>query len=91
MDRIMISVAIGAILVFGTGIVVGIIAMVAMAVRREDKRHTLTGEPPDAMARGARRLAGVGLRDIYAPGEDQAPPGPGRRDVLPPDDYQAWR
>jgi hypothetical protein len=64
MDRIMISVAIAMALVFGTGIIAGITLMVALAVRREDRRGTLTGEPPDAVARGVRRLAGVGLRDI---------------------------
>jgi hypothetical protein len=67
MDRIMLAVAIGMILVFGTGFLAGIIAMVAMAVRREDRGHSLTGEPPGAAARGVRRLVGVGLRDISAP------------------------
>src|SRR5690349_2409314 len=69
MDRIMLAVAIGMILVFGTGFLAGIIAMVAMAVRREDRGHSLTGEPPGAAARGVRRLVGVGLRDIAAPGD----------------------
>lgn len=64
MDRIMVAVAIGMALVFGTGIMVGVIAMVSMAIRREDKRGSLTGEPPGGLARGARRLNGVGLRDI---------------------------
>jgi hypothetical protein len=67
MDRIMVAVAIGAGLVFGTGVLIGILAMIAMAVRKEDKLHTLTSEPPNAMARGVRRLAGVGLRDISPP------------------------
>jgi hypothetical protein len=64
MDRIMVAVAIGMALVFGTGIMVGVIAMVSMAIRREDKRGSLTGEAPDVVARGARRLNGVGLRDV---------------------------
>ncbi len=64
MDRIMIAVAIATALVFGTGIIAGVIVMIAMAVRREDRRSTLTGPPPDAAARGVRRLTGVGLRDI---------------------------
>ena len=63
-DRIMVAVAIGMALVFGTGILVGVIAMVSMAIRREDKRGSLTGEAPGVLARGARRLNGVGLRDI---------------------------
>ena len=64
MDRIMVAVAIGMALVFGTGVLVGVIAMVAMAIRREDKLGTLTRQPPDILARGARRLNGLGLRDI---------------------------
>jgi hypothetical protein len=36
----------------------------AMAARREDHLGTLTRQPPDAAARGARRLYGLGLRDI---------------------------
>ena len=72
MDRIVVAVAIGMGLVFGTGIMVGIVAMIAMAVRREDRRYTLTGRAPDAAARGVRRLAGVGLRDIIPPDDGQA-------------------
>lgn len=64
MDRIMVAVAIGMGLVFGSGVMLGIIAMIAVAVRREDKRYTLTRQPPDVAARGVRRLVGVGLRDI---------------------------
>lgn len=63
-DRIMVAVAIGMALVFGTGFLVGVIAMVSMSIRREDRRGSLTQRPPDVAARGARRLNGVGLRDI---------------------------
>jgi hypothetical protein len=64
MDRIMVAVAIGMALVFATGVIIGVIAMVSMASRREDRLGTLTGQSPDVIARGARRLNGVGLRDI---------------------------
>ena len=64
MDRITVVVAIGMGLVFGTGVIVGVIAMVAMAIRREDRRGSLTQPPPDVLARGARRLNGVGLRNV---------------------------
>jgi len=74
MDRILVAVAIGMGLVFGTGMMVGVVAMMlAMAVRREDRRYTLTGNAPDAAARGVRRLAGVGLRDIISPDDGQVP------------------
>jgi hypothetical protein len=71
MDRIVVAVAIGMGLVFGTGLMVGIVAMIAMTVRREDRRYTLTGHAPDVPARGVRRLAGVGLRDIISPDDGQ--------------------
>ena len=64
MDRIMIAVAIGMALVFSIGVVIGVIAMVSMASNREDRLGTLTRRAPGALARGARRLNGVGLRDI---------------------------
>jgi hypothetical protein len=73
MDRILVAVAIGMGLVFGTGMMVGVVAMIAMAVRREDRRYTLTGDAPDVAARGVRRLAGVGLRDIIPPTDGQVP------------------
>jgi hypothetical protein len=79
MDRIMLAVAIGMILVFGTGFLGGIIVMVAVAVRREDKSHSLTGEPPGAAARGVRRLVGVGLRDISSPDDHESPDDQERR------------
>jgi hypothetical protein len=67
MTNIVVAVGIGMGLVFAIGVLAGITVMVAMAVRREDKHYTLTGEPPDVTARGVRRLVGVGLRDIVWP------------------------
>jgi hypothetical protein len=40
------------------------LAVVAFAVRREDRRFTLVGDAPDMLSRGARRLNGVGRRDL---------------------------
>jgi hypothetical protein len=68
-DPIVVAVLIGAGLVFGTGVVIGVIVMVAMAVRREDRQSSLTRQPPDVAARGVRRLTGVGRRDITPPDE----------------------
>ena len=62
MGPMVVVVAIG--LSLGTGLVVGIIAVVAMAVRREDRQYSLTRQAPGVAARGVRRLTGVGLRDV---------------------------
>ena len=40
------------------------LGVVAVAVRREDRRFTLVGDAPDMLSRGARRLNGVGRRDL---------------------------
>jgi hypothetical protein len=46
------------------GVVVSVvIAGIAIAVRREDRRYTLVGVAPDRMSSGARWLNGVGSRD----------------------------
>ncbi len=67
MEHIVVAVGIGMALAFGAGVVLGIMMMVSMAVRREDRRYTLTGPPPDVVARGVRRLTRLGLRDIIPP------------------------
>lgn len=64
MDRIMVTAAIGMGLVFVTGIMVGIVLIMAMAIRTEDRRKTLTQEPPGAAARAVRKLNRVGVRNI---------------------------
>lgn len=61
-NPMVVVVAIG--LSLGTGLVIGIIAIVAMAVRREDRQYSLTRQAPGVAARGVRRLTGVGLRDV---------------------------
>ena len=63
-DRIMVAVAIGTALVFAFGVLLGFLVTISMASKREDRLGTLTRQPPDVAARGARRLYGLGLRDI---------------------------
>lgn len=63
-DRIMVAVAIGMGLVFALGVLLGFLVTISRASNREDRQGTLTRQPPDAAARGARRLFGLGLRDI---------------------------
>ena len=55
LEAIMAGVVVAvAIAVFLGGIVVGIIAVVAVAVRREDRRYTLAGEAPGRVVRSAK-------------------------------------
>jgi hypothetical protein len=46
--------------VFLGGVTLGVVAMVAVAVRREDRLYSLSGAAPSAAARGARRLTRFG-------------------------------
>jgi len=62
----MAGVVIAAASVFLFGIVLGVIAVVAVAVRREDRRYTLAVEAPDRMSRNTRRLTGLARRDLDA-------------------------
>jgi hypothetical protein len=62
----MAGVVIAAAAVFVFGIVLGAIVVVAVAVRREDRRYTLAVEAPDRMSRNTRRLTGLARRDLDA-------------------------
>jgi hypothetical protein len=42
------------------GVTLGVVAMVAIAVKREDRRFSLSGVAPGAAARGARFLTRFG-------------------------------
>jgi hypothetical protein len=44
------------------GVVVGVIAVVSLGIRREEREFTLTSDSPDRMVRGARRLTGLYTR-----------------------------
>jgi len=58
---------IAVVALFLAGVVIGVVAVAALGVRREDRRKSLTGgEAPGRLARSARRLNGVGLRDLDA-------------------------
>jgi hypothetical protein len=54
------SVAYLILAVFLGGVAIGVVAMVAVAVRKEDRRYSLSGAAPGAAARGARWLTGFG-------------------------------
>jgi hypothetical protein len=54
------------IALFLGGVVVGVMAVVALAVHREDRAYTLLGNAPSRMSKSARRLNGLGRRDLDA-------------------------
>jgi hypothetical protein len=55
------------IAMFLGGVVTGVIVVVALAVRREDRQYSLfLGEAPDRLSKSARMLNGVGRRDLDA-------------------------
>jgi hypothetical protein len=66
LEAIMAGVVVVAVSVFIAGLVVGVIAVIAIAVRREDRRYTLAVDAPDRLSRTTRRLTGVGRRDLDA-------------------------
>jgi hypothetical protein len=57
-------IAAASIAFFLGGVVIGVIAVVALAVRREERRFTLVHEAPDRLSRSTRWLNGVGRRDL---------------------------
>lgn len=59
----MASVVIAAVALFLGGIVIGIVAVAVLGARRDS---LTSGEVPGRMARSARRLNGVGIRDLDA-------------------------
>jgi hypothetical protein len=61
----LIALAVG---VFAAGIVAGVIAVVTVAIRREERNLTLTSGPTDTVTRAGRWLNGVGVRTPPMPG-----------------------
>ena len=62
----MASVVVVIVALFIAGVVIGVTAVIAIAVRREDRRYTLAVDAPDRLSRTTRRLTGVGRRDLDA-------------------------
>lgn len=55
-----------AVAAFLAATLVVVLTAVAVAVRREDRRYSLAGDAPDRLSRNARRLNGVGRRNVDA-------------------------
>jgi hypothetical protein len=58
------AVAVVILIFFASGVIVAVVVLSAWAIRREDRRLTLTGRAPDRLSSGVRRLMGVGLRNV---------------------------
>ena len=54
------------IALFLAGVVVGVITVIAVAVRREDRACSLVEDAPNRMSKSARRLNGLGRRGLDA-------------------------
>jgi hypothetical protein len=48
----------------GGGIVTGVLVIIALAVRKQDRQYSLTRPATGMAARSVRRLTGVGMRDV---------------------------
>ena len=46
------------------GFMVAVLGVLAVAIRREERRHTLAVEAPDRLSRSARRLTGMSRRGV---------------------------
>ena len=55
-------IALAALGLFAAGVTAGIIGVVSVAIRREEKNLTLISEPPDHVTRAGRWLNGVFVR-----------------------------
>jgi hypothetical protein len=67
LEAIMAGIGITVIIaLFLGGVVTGVIVVVALAVRREDRSYSLAGDAPSRLSRSARRLNGFGRRDLDA-------------------------
>jgi hypothetical protein len=53
-----------AVALFLVGVAIGVLAAVAVAVRREDRRYPLTGEAPGQLTKYARYLNGLVRPDL---------------------------
>ena len=67
-----------AIALVAAGAVIGVLAVVALGIRREDRRGGFPARPRGWLARSARRVTGVGTR-----GAELAAQPSRRQDILP--------
>jgi len=61
------AVVVMGVVVFLAGMLVGVIAALAMGIGRADHRYPLTGEASGRLGTITRRLNGLGHRDLHIP------------------------
>jgi hypothetical protein len=59
-------VAVAALTAFVLGAILTVLVVAAWAIRREDRKLTLTSKAPNRLLSGVRRVMGVGQRDVDA-------------------------
>jgi hypothetical protein len=64
-----------ALMIFVTGAVAGVIALVSLGIRREERDFTLTRRAPGQLTQGTRRVTGLWVRQpaddsVWATRED---------------------
>jgi len=59
-------IAVAALAAFVLGAIMTVLVVAAWAIRREDKKLTLTSNAPNRLLSGVRRVMGVGRRDVDA-------------------------
>lgn len=59
MSGIEVEATIGIVIVLVTGVFAGLLVVVAIAYRTEDRRGSIFGPAPNALCQGVRRLTGV--------------------------------
>ena len=62
MSVLEVAAAMGILFALGMGIVIGIVVIVSIASRREERLFSLWDKAPDATCQGSRRLLGVWVR-----------------------------
>jgi hypothetical protein len=65
-------IALAAIGLFAAGVIAGIVGVVSVAIRREEKNLTLTSEATDPVTRAGRWVNGVYVRAQRGAGVDRA-------------------
>lgn len=90
MSGLDVGVAILLLIAFIAGIAGGLVLVVSVASRREDRLHSLTGAAPGPACEGARRLVGAGVLGDHFFSAPSRPYSHGDGDGDADGDTQEW-